>query len=63
MGNPGSGKTTTGRIVAKSLRKDLVDIDDHHLEPTWGMSVADKVKVVEMSNIEVMTLKKEIKVF
>ncbi|BFZ08905.1 hypothetical protein BsWGS_11944 [Bradybaena similaris] len=46
MGNPGSGKTTTGRIVAQSLGKDLVDIDDHHLEPTWGMSVADKLRQI-----------------
>ncbi|CAG5134975.1 unnamed protein product, partial [Candidula unifasciata] len=46
MGNPGSGKTTTGRIVAQALGKNLVDIDDNHLEPMWGMSVADKLKQI-----------------
>uniref|UniRef100_A0A0B6ZH84 Threonine synthase N-terminal domain-containing protein n=1 Tax=Arion vulgaris TaxID=1028688 RepID=A0A0B6ZH84_9EUPU len=46
MGNPGSGKTTTGKLVATTLGLNSVDIDDNHLEPTWGMSVAAKLKQV-----------------
>jgi shikimate kinase len=44
MGSPGSGKTTVGRILGKNLGMPVIDIDDHHLEPYWGMSVANKVK-------------------
>ncbi|XP_059153659.1 threonine synthase-like 1 [Physella acuta] len=46
MGNPGSGKTTTGQIVAQALRKQVFDVDDHLLTPAWGMSVASKLKEV-----------------
>jgi shikimate kinase len=44
MDSPGSGKTTVGRILGKNLGMPVIDIDDHHLEPYWGMSVANKVK-------------------
>ena len=43
MGLPGSGKTTTGRLIADSLGKPVFDVDDDLLTPFWGMSVADKV--------------------
>ncbi|XP_041346927.1 threonine synthase-like 1 [Gigantopelta aegis] len=42
MGSPGSGKTTTSKILGKLLSKPVIDIDDDHLEPLWGMSVAEK---------------------
>ncbi|KAH9508155.1 Threonine synthase-like 1 [Bulinus truncatus] len=43
MGNPGSGKTTTGKIVAEALGKKSFDIDDDLLTPVWGTSVANKL--------------------
>ena len=43
MGSPGAGKTTVGRILGERLGLPVVDVDDHHLESYWGMSVADKV--------------------
>uniref|UniRef100_A0A2C9M473 Threonine synthase N-terminal domain-containing protein n=2 Tax=Biomphalaria glabrata TaxID=6526 RepID=A0A2C9M473_BIOGL len=43
MGNPGSGKTTTGKIVAQVLGKRSFDIDDDLLTPVWGTSVANKL--------------------
>lgn len=48
MGSPGSGKTTLGRILGKRLGLPVADIDDHHLEPYWGKSVADKVTLFLM---------------
>jgi threonine synthase len=44
MGPPGSGKTSIGRALAQQLDMKLIDIDDDHLEPTWGTSVASKLK-------------------
>ncbi|XP_076105309.1 threonine synthase-like 1 [Mytilus galloprovincialis] len=46
MGSPGSGKTTLGRILGERLGLPVADIDDHHLEPYWGKSVADKLSEV-----------------
>ncbi|KAL8595203.1 hypothetical protein ACOMHN_043356 [Nucella lapillus] len=46
MGSPGSGKTTTARLLAQQLGKSALDVDDHHLEPYWGTSVANKLKAV-----------------
>ncbi|XP_056594271.1 threonine synthase-like 1 [Triplophysa dalaica] len=46
MGPPGAGKTSVGRIVGRSLRMPVIDIDDDVLERTWGMSVADKLSEV-----------------
>jgi len=43
MGSPGCGKTTVGRILGERLGRPVVDVDDHHLEPYWGVSVAQKV--------------------
>ncbi|RUS80639.1 hypothetical protein EGW08_011589 [Elysia chlorotica] len=43
MGLPGSGKTTTGRLLADKLHRRVFDVDDHLLTPYWGMSVADKL--------------------
>ncbi|XP_060082202.1 threonine synthase-like 1 [Ylistrum balloti] len=46
MGSPGSGKTTVGRLLGPKLGMDVLDIDDHHLEPYWGMTVAEKLEEV-----------------
>lgn len=46
MGPPGAGKTTVGRVVAHRLGLPAVDVDDDVLEPTWRMSVADKLALV-----------------
>lgn len=46
MGSPGSGKTTTAKIIGKALGKRSFDIDDDLLTPVWGMSVAKKLKEV-----------------
>lgn len=43
MGSPGCGKTTIGRILGEKLGLPVADIDDNHLEPFWGTSVAKKV--------------------
>lgn len=43
MGSPGCGKTTIGRILASRLGKQVVDVDNDHLEKLWKTSVADKV--------------------
>ena len=43
MGSPGCGKTTAGQAVASRLGISAVDIDDDHLEPYWGTTVARKV--------------------
>ncbi|XP_033746548.1 threonine synthase-like 1 isoform X2 [Pecten maximus] len=46
IGSPGSGKTTVGRLLGPKLGMDVLDVDDHHLEPYWGMSVAEKLEEV-----------------
>ncbi|PVD24643.1 hypothetical protein C0Q70_15127 [Pomacea canaliculata] len=46
MGSPGSGKTTTGRILAQQMGLPYIDVDDDHLEPYWGKSVSEKLKEV-----------------
>ncbi|GFR97691.1 threonine synthase-like 1 [Elysia marginata] len=46
MGLPGSGKTTTGRILSERMGKPALDVDDDLLTPYWGMSVADKLAQV-----------------
>ncbi|KAL4225963.1 Threonine synthase-like 1 [Mactra antiquata] len=46
MGSPGCGKTTVGRILSTKLGKPVLDIDDDHLEPYWGMPVSDKLSEV-----------------
>lgn len=46
MGPPGAGKTTVGRVVAHRLGLPAVDVDDHVLEPTWKMPVAEKLALV-----------------
>ncbi|XP_045165481.2 threonine synthase-like 1 [Mercenaria mercenaria] len=46
MGSPGCGKTTVGRILATALGRPVLDIDDDHLEPHWGMPVAQKLDEV-----------------
>ena len=43
MGSPGCGKTTLGRILSSKLDRPVIDIDDDHLEPLWGMPVSEKV--------------------
>lgn len=43
MGSPGAGKTTVGRLVAQSLGKQAIDVDNDHLEKVWNMTVAEKV--------------------
>lgn len=60
MGSPGSGKTTVGRILGKSLGMPVIDVDDHHLEPYWGMSVAKKVKTRSYKTYSVPTKLKDI---
>ncbi|CAL1527030.1 unnamed protein product [Lymnaea stagnalis] len=53
MGSPGSGKTTTAKIVGRALGKRSFDIDDDLLTPVWGMSVAKKLKEIgEMRFLE-----------
>ncbi|XP_070558569.1 threonine synthase-like 1 isoform X2 [Ptychodera flava] len=46
MGCPGAGKTTLGRMIAKSLSMPVVDIDDDHLEPSWKTTVGNKLSEV-----------------
>ncbi|KAH3820725.1 threonine synthase-like 1 [Dreissena polymorpha] len=46
MGSPGCGKTTVGRILGERLQLPVLDVDDHHLEPYWGVSVAQKLSEV-----------------
>lgn len=43
MGSPGAGKTTVGKLLAQSLGKDAIDVDNDHLEKVWRMPVAEKV--------------------
>jgi shikimate kinase len=43
MGPPGSGKTSIGRRLAKSLNYTWIDVDDHVLEPEWKCSVSEKL--------------------
>ncbi|XP_076468745.1 threonine synthase-like 1 [Babylonia areolata] len=46
MGSPGCGKTTISRILSHRLGRQCLDMDDHHLEPYWGTSVASKLREV-----------------
>lgn len=43
MGAPGAGKTVVARELGALLKMKVIDVDDHVLEPSWGMSVAEKV--------------------
>ena len=43
MGSPGAGKTVVARELGALLKMKVIDVDDHLLEPVWGMSVAEKV--------------------
>ena len=56
-GSPGSGKTTIARMLAKKLDMTVIDIDDDHLEPLWGMPVSQKVAELEPMGFEVSILK------
>ena len=55
MGSPGAGKTSVSKKMAVELKCDLVDVDNDLLEPTWEMSVADKVCFIKpiLANIEI----------
>ncbi|TRZ04032.1 hypothetical protein DNTS_006374 [Danionella cerebrum] len=46
MGPPGAGKTSVGRIVGCRLGMPVIDIDDHVLERSWGMSVSEKLSEI-----------------
>ncbi|XP_064606711.1 threonine synthase-like 1 [Liolophura sinensis] len=46
MGCPGSGKTTIGSLLSKQLGMWQLDIDNDHLEPLWGTTVAQKLSIV-----------------
>lgn len=48
MGSPGAGKTTVGKMVAKAMKKTHIDVDND-LEKVWGMMVAQKVSISEVS--------------
>lgn len=43
LGAPGSGKSSIGRVLSRSLGLPLIDIDDDHLEPLWRTTVAKKL--------------------
>lgn len=45
MGSPGCGKTTVGRMLSAKFGRPVLDIDDDHLEPYWGIPVSQKVYV------------------
>ena len=49
MGSPGCGKTTIGRILAGRLGWPLVDVDNDYLESYWGMTVAEKVRTLNLT--------------
>ena len=40
----GSGKTSVGRLLAESLGRPFVDVDDDVLEVAWGTSVAERLR-------------------
>jgi len=42
-GMPGSGKTTVGKLLAKKLNKEFIDLDDYFEEKN-GMSAGDYIK-------------------
>ncbi|XP_067939683.1 threonine synthase-like 1 [Watersipora subatra] len=46
LGSPGAGKTTIAQQIAEELDMKVFDVDDHLLEPTWQMSVAEKLAEV-----------------
>ncbi|XP_026565866.1 threonine synthase-like 1 [Pseudonaja textilis] len=46
MGPPGAGKTTVGKILGQKLDSSFIDVDDDVLEPTWNMTVAEKLKSI-----------------
>ncbi|XP_058037162.1 threonine synthase-like 1 isoform X2 [Ahaetulla prasina] len=46
MGPPGAGKTTVGKILGQKLDSCFIDVDDDVLEPTWNMTVAEKLKSI-----------------
>ena len=46
MGSPGAGKTVVGKTLASQLDMFWVDVDDDVLEPTWQMSVGEKVTIL-----------------
>lgn len=59
MGSPGSGKTTTGRILAQQMGLPYIDVDDDHLEPYWGKSVSEKVFVIPIAGLLQFTARVE----
>ena len=62
MGSPGSGKTTTGRILGGVLGKSVVDVDNDYFESQWGMPVAQKVNYlpVLIQNVNERKLPKKV---
>jgi threonine synthase len=42
----GSGKTNVGRELSKLLGLPFLDVDDDHLEPYWGTTVAAKLQAL-----------------
>jgi threonine synthase len=43
MGPPGSGKTSISTLLSQRLNMPTFDIDNDHLESTWGCTVAEKL--------------------
>lgn len=43
IGSPGSGKSTIGKLLAKLLSLQFLDVDDDHLEKVWNCSVSKKL--------------------
>ena len=57
LGQPGCGKTSTGKILAKVLGLKFIDIDDDIYEQRWGCTVAQKLS--QMTDDEFLDLEDE----